>query len=218
VSLAEDTAPDAQQILISFGAYARAMPVKTPHQLPNELYFCTFTCCAWLPLFEMTQTYDMVYRWFTIGHEKRYRTCAFIIMPNHVHFIMATPFKKADLNTLVSNGKRFIAYEIVARLERSGRNDVLQTLSDAVMPGDRKRGKLHQIFRPSFDGKLILNEAMLLRKIDYIHHNPVSGKWHLVDDFAEYLHSSAGFYEFGKSCNFPITHYADILHGESAII
>ncbi len=144
------------------------MPIKTPHQLSNELYFCTFTCCDWLPLFEMTHTYDMVYRWFAIAHEKQYRTCAFVIMHNHLHFTMATPFEKADLNTLVSNGKRFMAYEMVARLEQSGRSDVLQKLSEAVMPGDRKRCKLHQVFIRSFDGKLILNQTMLLQKIDYL--------------------------------------------------
>lgn len=166
----------------------------------------------------MTQSYDSLYRWFTIAHENQYRTCAFTIMTNHVHFIMATPFNKANLNTLVSNSKRFMAYEIVARLEQSARSDVLQRLSDAVMPGDRKRGKQHQVFRPSFDGKLILNEAMLLRKIDYLHHNPVSGKWRLVDDFVMYPHSSAAFYELGIPCCFPITHYTNILYGENATI
>jgi len=40
-------------------------------------------------------------------------------MPNHVHFIFATPNKDADLNTLVSNGKRFIAYEIADRLKQA---------------------------------------------------------------------------------------------------
>lgn len=194
------------------------MPVKTPHQVPNEFYFCTFTCFDWIDLFAITHAYDMVYKWFTIAHAKGYRTCAFVIMPNHLHFIMATPPSSADLNTLVSNGKRFIAYEMVARLKQSGGNKMLQQLADAVLPGDRKRGKLHQVFVPSFDGKRIFTQTMLMLKIDYIHHNPVSGKWHLVDDYALYEHSSAAFYELGKTCLFPITHYADILHGENATI
>ena len=36
------------------------------------------------------------------------------------------------------------------------------------------------------------------RVLDYIHHNPVSGKWRLAEDFTKYPHSSAGFYECGK--------------------
>ena len=192
------------------------MPVKTPHQVPNELYFCTFTCYGWINLFEITHSYDLVYKWFTIALGKGYRTCAFVIMPNHLHFIMATPLAKADLNTLVSNGKRFMAYEIVARLKHLGENKILDQLSNAVLPGDRKRGKLHQVFVPSFDGKRIFTETMLMKKIDYIHYNPVSGRWHLVDDYAMYEHSSAAFYELGKSYHFPITHYTDIIYGENA--
>ncbi len=38
---------------------------------------------------------------------------------------------------------------------------------------------------------------MLEQKLDYIHANPISGKWNLVDDYANYEHSSARFYEKG---------------------
>jgi hypothetical protein len=34
-------------------------------------------------------------------------------------------------------------------------------------------------------------------KIDYIHFNPVSGKWNLAKDYLDYYYSSAGFYETG---------------------
>jgi hypothetical protein len=30
-----------------------------------------------------------------------------------------------------------------------------------------------------------------------LHHNPVSGKWNLVNDYTDYEHSSASFYETG---------------------
>ena len=51
------------------------------------------------------------------------------------------------------------------------------------------------MFNDSFDAKDIHNEKFLHHKIDYIHHNPVSGKWNLAEDFASYEHSSAAFYE-----------------------
>jgi hypothetical protein len=35
------------------------------------------------------------------------------------------------------------------------------------------------------------------QKLDYIHRNPVSKKWQLVNDFADYPYSSASFYEKG---------------------
>jgi len=139
-------------------------------------------------------------------------------MPNHVHFIIVTPHKDADLNTIVSNGKRFIAYEMVERLEKAGNDTVLKQLAEAVTGSDRKRGKLHQVFEPSFDGRRIYSEEMLIQKINYIHHNCVSGKWNLVSDFVLYPHSNAAFYELGKQSLFEGTHYAKILYGEDAII
>jgi REP element-mobilizing transposase RayT len=190
------------------------MSVRTLHDIPNELYFCTFTCTNWLSLFEITQSYDEVYKWFGIAHEKNFRTCAFVIMPNHLHFIMATPFRNSNLNTLVSNGKRFLAYAIVDRLKNSGFDHILKQLANEVTPSNRKRGKLHQVFEPSFDARPILDEKMLIQKINYLHHNPVRGRWNLVSDFVLYKHSSAAFYELGTPCLFPITHYSKILHGD----
>jgi hypothetical protein len=54
------------------------------------------------------------------------------------------------------------------------------------------------------------SEKMVEQKLDYIHHNPVRGKWNLVDDFAKYPHSSAAFYELGEMGCAGITHYKDI--------
>jgi len=51
---------------------------------------------------------------------------------------------------------------------------------------------------------------MVWQKLDYIHRNPVSGKWSLVDDYTKYVHSSAGYYELGISGKFDVTHYKDI--------
>jgi hypothetical protein len=52
--------------------------------------------------------------------------CHYVKLPKkrdrHLHFIMATPFRNANLNTLVANGKRFMAYEIVERLKNSKHN------------------------------------------------------------------------------------------------
>ena len=52
-------------------------------------------------------------------------------------------------------------------------------------------GQLRKAFEPSFDAKPIYTEKFLYQKLDYIHHNPVKGKWNLCGDFTTYLHSSA---------------------------
>jgi hypothetical protein len=40
------------------------MAVKTPIEEAEGIYFITFTCQHWLPLFEITKSYDIVYKWF----------------------------------------------------------------------------------------------------------------------------------------------------------
>ena len=37
----------------------------------------------------------------------------------------------------------------------------------------------------------------VLQKMEYTHNNPVDKQWHLVDDRADYLYSSACFYDRG---------------------
>ena len=58
---------------------------------------------------------------------------------------------------------------------------------------EKKKGQIHKVFRDSFDAKPIFSQKFLIQKINYIHHNPVSGKWMLVKNFIEYEHSSASF-------------------------
>lgn len=35
------------------------------------------------------------------------------------------------------------------------------------------------------------------QKLNYMHINPITGKWNLVNDFTSYENSSASFYELG---------------------
>ncbi len=45
--------------------------------------------------------------------------------------------------------------------------------------------------------KNIYSSEFLLEKMDYIHNNPMMKKWNLVNDRAEYLYSSARYYDLG---------------------
>ena len=42
------------------------MAVKTRQDQRATIYFVTFTCHRWLPLFEETKLYDNIYGWFKI--------------------------------------------------------------------------------------------------------------------------------------------------------
>ena len=49
-------------------------------------------------LFEMTNSYDVVYRWFNILKKDKIEIIGYVIMPNHVHCILHFPEAGLNLN------------------------------------------------------------------------------------------------------------------------
>jgi hypothetical protein len=66
------------------------------------------------------------------------------------------------------------------------------------------------VFKDSFDAKAIYSDKFLFQKLDYIHSNPVKGKWTLAKDNVSYEHSSASFYEINAVKHFSPKHYKDL--------
>ncbi len=96
------------------------------------------------------------------------------------------------------------------KLEQANNTNTLGILKDGLTEREIKKKQLHKVFRDSFDGKPIFSEKFLLQKLNYIHQNPVSGKWNLAKDFVSYEHSSASFYEDGIVGHFMPKHYKDL--------
>ena len=186
--------------------------MPTHHSWGREAghYFCTFTCWEWLPLIAVTGLYDKLYAWMDLVTAKGCAITGHVLMPNHVHLLVVVP-ESLSINTVLSNAKRFLAYDVIARLERTDRHDLLSRLSAGLTPGDEARAQQHRVWRTSSDIKSCESEAFLLQKLDYIHANPVSGKWSLVEDAHDYPHSSAGFYHRGERGAAPVRHYAEFL-------
>ena len=169
--------------------------IRTKHELTEKMWFITFTCYQWIPLFEITNSYNIVYNWLKFINEKYQIQCvAFVIMPNHCHLLLQLPESVSNLNSIISNGKRFMAYELIKRLEKQHQEKLLSQLSSACTANEKTKGQLHKVFEPSFDAKPVYTLRFLLQKLDYIHHNPVNGKWNLCNEFTDYQHSSAAFY------------------------
>lgn len=184
------------------------MAVKHEIVHHNGAYFITFTCYGWLPLFEITNGYNLVYKWFDVLVNKGNRIIGYVIMPNHVHAIIAFREDKQSINTRIGNGKRFIAYGLIDLLTEAGNIAILDKLASGVEPSDALRGKKHEVFEPSFDCKECRSDKFLVQKLDYIHANPCRGKWNLVDIYENYPHSSARFYNWGEHFGYKqLTHY-----------
>ena len=169
------------------------MPVRTTIHGSEDTLFITFTCYRWLPLIEITGSYDLVYKWFeylkTKGHLVTGYAPIAIGVPNHIHALVY--FSKTDkrINKIIGDGKRFMAYEIVKGLKEKGREDILSKLQNAVEAKDRQRGKKHEVWEDSFDTKVCRTEKFMNQKLAYMHANPCTGKWKLaptpIDDARE---------------------------------
>ena len=53
-------------------------------------------------------------------------------MTNHVHVVIAFHSISKTINSIIGNGKRFIAYDIVKRLEKQQENTLLSKMQSMV--------------------------------------------------------------------------------------
>lgn len=186
------------------------MPVRRFIKENNGIYFITITCARWLRLFEMVNAYDVVYKWFDYLKSKGHFISAYVIMPNHLHVLIAFRNTDKPINKIVGEGKRFMSYDIVRKLMQLNDTKVLNILSSFVNSTDRARNKRHEIFEPSFDWKECYGVEFIEQKLNYIHMNPCNGNWNLVQNPEEYVHSSAKYYYLGELGIYPVTNYMEL--------
>ena len=193
------------------------MPTKTEIYNQSGIYFITFTCLQWIPLIDMTNAYYAVYKWFDYLKQQGHFIIGFVIMPNHVHAIIAFINKGKTINSIISNGKRFMAYEIIDNLKKQNNVTVLNQLAEARTDSEKASKKLHKVFETSFDWKWCNSDKLIEQKLAYIHQNPCKGKWNLANSTIEYEHSSAKYYLTDLQGKYCVTDYREIekinLHG-----
>jgi hypothetical protein len=174
------------------------------------VYFITFTCYKWLSLFKISNGYDIVYNWFDYLKSRGHFIIGYVVMPNHVHVLAGFSSSETSINTIIGNGKRFMAYEIIKRLTERHEVDLLEKLSYGVSRRNEKRGKRHEVFEESFDWKECLSDRFIDQKLGYMHENPCRGVWNLAMNPDDYVHSSARFYLTGEHGIYPVTHCGEL--------
>ena len=182
-------------------------------QIPeyDGIYFITITCSQWLHLFELSNGYEEVYKWFDHLKSQGHFIAGYVIMPNHIHALIAfRNTQGVSINSMIGEGKRFMSYGIVKRLNEKNEREVIASLSAVVNATDKKRGKRHEVFEPSFDWKECRGNKFIDQKLNYIHANPCRGVWNLVKEEVEYVHSSAKYYQTGEQGIYSITKYTEL--------
>jgi hypothetical protein len=126
-------------------------------------------------------------------------------MPNHVHVLITFIATGQSINTIIGNGKRFMAYEIINSLEARRENNLLLILQNNGEAKRKANKKLHEVWKLSSDRKHCNSRHFVKQKLDYMHDNPSSGKWALCNSPIEYIHSSAKYYLAGKDGLYIVT-------------
>ena len=121
---------------------------------------------------------------------------SYVLMPNHLHFILFVP-EGMSINSILANMKRFAALEVIKRLQASANTEILVSLAGDVTKASSTT-HMHRVWRLSSDIKPCYSPWFIQQKVNYIHRNPVKGKWMLAADASLYPHSSAAFYLLGK--------------------
>ena len=186
------------------------MPVKRTIPFNNGMYFITFTCYKWLPLIDIINGYDIVYNWFSHLKAGGHFINGYVIMPNHVHVLISFTQTTQSINTIIGNGKRFMAYEIIKRLEFNNEKKLLDTLSQDIEAKRKINKKQHNVWELSFDWKACISNVFTWQKLNYIHNNPCVGKWQLAANPIEYVHSSAKFYLTGEQGVYVIVNFTEM--------
>jgi hypothetical protein len=132
-------------------------------------------------------------------------------MPNHVHVLIEFATSAKKINTVIGDGKRFIAYDIIKRLEKAGETGTLQQLDKGVSAKDKNNGKKHEVWKESFDWKYCETANFAYQKLIYMHNNPCAGKWRLVEDISKYEHSSARYYITGKHASYEVVDVEEVM-------
>ncbi len=116
------------------------MTVRSHQPDIETSYFCTFTNCNWIPLFEITGFYDKIYSWFDFLVKRGDQIIGYVIMPNHLHAIIYLNKKSPIINKVIGEAKRLFSYSIVSKLKKSGHENIIIQLENSLSDYERKKG------------------------------------------------------------------------------
>ena len=165
----------------------------------THLYFITASIIDWKHIFAL-QEYAHIplnsLAW--LQQQKRISLFAFVIMPSHLHAILKP--ESDSIGEIVQQSGSFTAHEIPKKLRAQNQKDLL----DLFQQKKRDQRHQHSVWQ-DIQAKNVYSIDFLWQKMEYIHQNPVAKDWSLVEDRANYLYSSAEYYDYGRKPRIEIT-------------
>lgn len=154
----------------------------------GEIFFWTATINKWQRLLMDDKYKEVIISSLQyLSDEGKMDVFAFIIMPNHVHFI----WRANEMNGKESPQGSFLKYtahQFKKMLKQEGAEKLDVYKSDAV-------NKSYEFWRRDSLAVQLYSKKVAVQKLNYIHNNPLAEHWQLVKDPCEYEYSSAKYYE-----------------------
>jgi putative transposase len=161
---------------------------RKSHTSIGEIYFWTATIHKWLHLLSSDSNKQLIIDYLKkLSDEGLISVYAFVIMPNHIHLI----WQQNKLNGKETPKGSLLKYTGHEFLK------ILKAESKSYLYEVNAANKKHEIWQRDSLGIEIYSVKVAKQKLEYIHNNPVNGKWQLANDFLSYHYSSARFYETG---------------------
>ncbi|MEI8571684.1 transposase [Methylomonas sp. LW13] len=135
---------------------------------PQQAHFMTCTVVEWLPVFTRPETVQILLDcWQYQRQQVGLKLYGYVVLENHLHFIA----QSTSLDKCVASFKAYTARRIIDHLQAKRAEQLLQRLRFAKCA--HKHDREFQFWQEGVHAELILNEAMMREKLDYIHANPV---------------------------------------------
>ena len=154
----------------------------------QPVYFFTATINSWKPLL-IEDKYKMIILEILgfLVNQARCKLYAFVIMPNHIHLLwqMLGKQQKEDVQR---DFLKYTGQTIKLDLSRNDPNKLRQYFVG-------KKDREYQIWQRNSLSVEMFSKEVIEQKLDYIHNNPVQGKWLLSQSPLGYKYSSVRFYE-----------------------
>ncbi|MCG6201392.1 REP-associated tyrosine transposase [Psychromonas antarctica] len=150
-------------------------------------HFITLTVLHWIPVFTRPETVAIILDSLSFLMREGLKVHAYVILENHLHLIV----QSEQLDKDITRFKSFTAQQLLAYLKQHNVKTILEQL--AFYKKAHKSDREYQFWQEGVHPELIQNEAMMLQKIEYIHHNPV--KRGFVDLPEHWRYSSARDYQ-----------------------
>lgn len=168
----------------------------------NDVYFYTDTIIGFRHLLSDDKIKLIIIQSLSyLTERKLVNIYGYVIMPNHIHLVW-THLSRNGKESPAGSFTKFTAHQIKKYLESSAPQLLNSYLSN-------KNDRRYQFWKRDPLAIPLSTMPILKQKLNYIHDNPVAGKWQLAEWPEEYRWSSARFYQTGVDEFGFIKHYLD---------